>query len=155
MPSLYAYQKAFGPVTTHTLRLPLPEKQGEQAAQELATLADGRTVVVLFDGYELPKDQPAEIQASIEALPSPLPDELKSAIRDASPHVRLIAQRMQTRIRDRYSAEDEMKFSRIGVGQALGQYQMTAAEAAALKEFGVYLEECRQWAKNQRAALGV
>ena len=154
MPSLIAYRKVSDDITTHTLRLPMPEKQGEQAAQELATLPDGRTVVVLFDSVTLPADQPKEIKASIETLAS-LSDDLKEQIRAASPHVRLINQRMQDRIRDRYSVEDEMKFSRIGVGQALGQYQMSAKEAAALKDFGVYLEECRQWAKTERAKLGL
>lgn len=154
MPSLIAYRKVTDDITTHTLRLPTPEKQGEQAGQELATLADGRTIVVLFDGHTLSKDQPAAIQAGIETLAN-LSDDLKEQIRAASPHVRLINQRMQDRIRERYSVEDEMKFSRIGVGQALGQYQMSAKEATALKDFGVYLEECRQWAKGERAKLGV
>jgi hypothetical protein len=111
--------------------------------------------VALFDGHELPKNQHATIRASIEVLPTPLPDELKIAIREASPHVRLINTRMQDRIRARYSAEDEMKFSRIGTGQALGLYKMTDAEKLAIAEFGAYLEECRQWGKSERSKLGV
>lgn len=134
--------------------MPQPEKQGDHTGQEIATLEDGRTIVVLPDGVTLPADQPKEIKASIEALTN-LSDELKEQIRAASPHVRLIHSRMQDRIRLRYSAEDEMKFSRIGVGQALGQYQMSAKEAQALKDFGAYLEECRQWAKAERAKLGL
>jgi hypothetical protein len=155
MPSLIAFRKVSDALTTHALRLPQPEKQGEQAAQELATLPDGRTVVVLFDGHDLPKDQPEAIQASIEVLPTPLPDDLKAAIREASPHVRLIGTRMQDRIRAIYSQEDELKFSRIGTGQALGIYKMTDAEKAALMAFGEHLEACRQWAKGERAKLGV
>lgn len=133
----------------------MPEKQGEQVGQELATLDDGRTVVVLFDGGTLPVDQPRQIKASIEMLPATLPDALKNEIREASPHVRLINQRMQDRVRARYSAEDEMKFSRIGTGQALGMYVMTDAEKLAMRDFGVYLEECRSWAKLERAKLGL
>jgi hypothetical protein len=155
MPSLIAYRKATDAITTHTLRLPLPEKMGEAAGQEIATLEDGRTIVVLPDGATLPTDQPAEIKDSIEVLPTPLPDALKEQIREASPHVRLINTRMQDRIRARYSAEDEMKFSRIGTGQALGMYKMSDAEKAALAAFGTYLEEQRQWAKVERAKLGV
>jgi hypothetical protein len=155
MPSLIAYHKATDAITTHTLRLPLPEKMGDAAGQEIATLEDGRTIVTLPDGATLPTDQPAEIKASIEVLPTPLPDALKEQIREASPHVRLINTRMQDRIRARYSAEDEMKFSRIGTGQALGMYKMTDAEKAALVTFGTYLEEQRQWAKAERAKLGV
>ncbi len=155
MPSLISYRKATDAITTHTLRLPLPEKMGEAAGQEIATLEDGRTIVVLPDGAALPTDQPAEIKASIEVLPTPLPDALKEQIRAASPHVNLINTRMQDRVRARYSQEDELKFSRIGTGQALGMYKMSDAEKAAMVAFGTYLEECRQWAKAERAKLGV
>jgi hypothetical protein len=155
MPSLIAYRQATDAITTHTLRLPTPEKMGEAAGQEIATLEDGRTIVVLPDGAKLPTEQPTEIKDSIEVLPTPLPDALREQIREASPHVRLINTRMQDRIRARYSAEDEMKFSRIGTGQALGMYKMTDAEKAALVAFGTYLEEQRQWAKAERAKLGV
>jgi hypothetical protein len=155
MPSLIVYRKVTDAITTHTLRLPQPEKMGDASGQEIATLEDGRTIVVLPDAAKLPTDQPAEIKASIETLPTPLPDALKEQIREASPHVRLINTRMQDRIRARYSAEDEMKFSRIGTGQALGMYKMSDAEKAALVAFGTYLEEQRQWAKAERAKLGV
>lgn len=110
---------------------------------------------MIFDDYTLPADQPTAIADSIQTLPKPLPDDLKSAIRAASPHVRLIHQRMQDKIREQYSAEDEMKFSRIGVGQALGHYTMTTAEATALLAFGHHLEACRQWSHTERAKLGV
>jgi hypothetical protein len=154
MTSLIAYRKHIDAI--HTREITLPSSDGQdRSGQELCTLPDGRTVVVLFDGHKLPKDQHETIWASIEVLPAPLPDDLKIAIRDASPHVRLINTQMQEKIRARYSAEDEMKFSRIGTGQALGMYKMTEAEKLALVEFGTYLEECRQWAKNERSKLGV
>jgi hypothetical protein len=154
MTSLIAYRKHIDAI--HTREITLPSSDGQdRSGQELCTLPDGRTVVVLFDGHELPKDQHETIRASIEVLPTPLPDDLKAAIRDASPHVRLINTQMQDRIRARYSAEDEMKFSRIGTGQALGLYKMTDSEKLALGEFGAYLEECRQWAKSERSKLGV
>jgi hypothetical protein len=155
MTTLIAYRKQTDSVTTHTLRLPTPEKMGDAAGQEIATLEDGRTIVTLPDGATLPADQPTEIKDSIETLPTPLPDALKEQIREASPHVRLINARMQDRIRARYSAEDEMKFSRIGTGQALGMYKMSDSEKTALVAFGTYLEEQRQWAKTERAKLGV
>lgn len=153
MPSLYAYRKHITDINTHELALPTGKDQ-ERTGQELATLPDGQTVVVIFDGFTLPEQQHATIAKSITKL-DPLTDEMKTAIREASPHVRLINSQMQDRIRAKYSVEDEMKFSRIGVGQALGQYKMSATEAAALQAFGVYLEECRQWAKAERAKLGV
>jgi len=154
MTSLIAYRKHIDAIHTREITLPSGDGQ-DRSGQELCTLPDGRTVVVLFDGHELPKDQHETIRASIEVLPAPLPDDLKAAIRDASPHVRLINTQMQDRIRARYSAEDEMKFSRIGTGQALGLYKMTDAEKLAIAEFGAYLEECRQWGKSERSKLGV
>jgi hypothetical protein len=154
MTSLIAYRKHIDAIHTHEITLPSGNGQ-DRAGQELCTLPDGRTVVALFDGRELPKNQHETIQTSIETLPAPLPDDLKAAIREASPHIRLINAQMQDRIRARYTAEDEMKFSRIGTGQALGMYKMTDSEKLALGEFGAYLEECRQWAKNERSKLGV
>jgi hypothetical protein len=154
MTSLIAYRKHIDAIHTREITLPSGEGQ-DRGGQELCTLPDGRTVVALFDGHELPKNQHETIRASIEVLPTPLPDELKIAIRDASPHVRLINTRMQDRIRARYSAEDEMKFSRIGTGQALGLYEMTDSERLDLGEFWVYLEECLQWGKSERSKLGV
>lgn len=154
MTSLYAYRKHIDAVHTREITLPSGDGQ-ERAGQELCTLPDGRTVVVLFGDHVLPNEQPAQIKNSIEALPSPLPDDLKAAIREASPHVRLIRAQMQDRIRALYSAEDEMKFSRIGAGHALGLYSMTDAEKVSIAQFGAYLEECRLWAKNERNKLGV
>ena len=77
-------------------------------------------MVVLFDGATLPTDQPAQIAASIEVLPSPLPDLLREQIKAASPMVRLIGQRMIDQIRASYTIDDEMYFARIGVGAATG-----------------------------------
>jgi hypothetical protein len=153
MPSLYAYRKHIDAIHTRELTLPQAEGQ-ERTGQELCQLADGRTIVVLFDGYTLPANQHPDIAQSVEHL-SPLPDDLKNAIREASPHVRLINQRMQDMVRAKYSAEDEMKFSRLGVGQSLGMYNMTDVEKRDMAAFGIYLEECRQWAKNERSKLGV
>jgi hypothetical protein len=135
--------------------MPRTGEQVGQAGQEIATLKDGRTVCVLFDGYTLPAEQPAPIKTSITVLPSPLPKELRDEIREASPHSRLIGSRMQERIRARYSQEDELKFSRIGTGQALNLYTMSEAEQAAIGQFGLYLEECREWARAERAKLGL
>ena len=124
------------------MRLPQPEGQGGQTGQELATLDDGRTVVVLFDGHLLPDDQPAAIKASIEVLPTPLPEDLKRAISGASPHVRLINERVVERIRTRYSAEQEIALLR---GQP----------SEAYKAYNVFVEECRAWGTDQKAALGL
>jgi hypothetical protein len=139
---------------THTLRLP-DAPQGQQAAQELATLPDGRTVVALFDGFTLPAEQPAEIAASIEVLPSPLPDALRNQIKAASPHVKLIAQNMIDQIRASYSIDDEMYFARIGIGAANGMYAPSVDEMQELTVFGEFVEATRQWGRSERAKLGL
>ena len=154
MPSLYAYRKVIDTVTTHVLRLP-DAAQGDQSGQELATLADGRTVVVIFDGYLLPSDQPAAIASSIEALSLPLPDLLREQIKEASPHVALIDRRMIEQIRASYSIDDEMYFARIGVGAAMGMYQPSSDEVHAMTVFGEYVEAARQWGRGERAKLGL
>ena len=154
MTSLIAYRRVIDSVTTHSLRLP-EAAQGAQAAQELCTLPDGRTVVVLFDGAALPTDQPTQIAASIETLPSPLPDLLREQIKVASPMVRLISQRMIDQIRASYSIDDEMYFARIGVGAATGLYTPTQDEMQALTVFGEFVEGMRQWGRDERAKLGL
>ena len=139
-------------MTTHTLRLP-DAPQGQQAAQELCTLPDGRTVVALFDGFTLPANQPTAIKNSIEVLT--LTTELKAQIKSLSPQAALINAQMLQKIRDVYSSDDEAFFSRIGVGVALGAYAFGAGEQAALLAFGAYVESVRQWGRDKRAALGL
>ena len=141
MTSLIAYRKSIDAITTHTLRLP-DQLQGEQAAQEIATLVDGRTIVALFAGHELPKHQPAEIEATIEVLPNPLPADLRDAIKSASPHVRLINQRVVDAIADRYSMADEIKL-------------MRTAPSPGMETYNAYAEECRAWGRSEKTKLGV
>ena len=154
MPSLYAYRKVIDTVTTHTLRLP-EATQGGQAGHELATLADGRTVVVLFDAYSLPTEQPSPIAASVELLPTALPDLLREQIKAASTHVQLIGQRMIDRIRATYTIDDEMYFARIGVGTSLGMYVPSPSEQVEMAAFGDFCEATRQWGRDERAKLGL
>lgn len=154
MPSLIAYRKVVDSVTTHTLRQPDPTA-GNQAAQEIATLPDGRTVVALFDGYTLPADQPQEIAASIETLASPLPADVREQIKAASPHVALISRRMIEKIRQSYSPDDEMYLARIGVGAALGMYTLTSDEQQELTVYREIVEGVRQWGRDERAKLGL
>jgi hypothetical protein len=154
MPSLIAYRKAISRETTIALRLPLDATQGQATAQELATLPDGRTVVMLPDGLTLPADQPAEVASTIEHL-TPLPADVREQIKAASPHVALIAQRMVQMIRDAYSLDDEMYFARIGVGAATGMYTPTSGELQEMTVFGERVESVRQWGRTERAKLGL
>lgn len=105
-------------------------------------MPDGRTVVALDDGAALPANQPAQIAGSIEHLPNPLPADLRDAIRAASPHVRLIGERVVAAIRARYSMDDEIKLLRI-------------APSAETQAWNDYVEECRAWGRAERAKLGL
>lgn len=142
MPSLIAYRKAFGPNQTHQLLLPQSPRMGEPAAYELATLADGRTVVCLLDDQDLPADQPDEIAPSIEHLPTPLPAELQAEIAQRSPQVRMINARVVEQIRSAYSIDDEIKLLRIA----------PSAETAMWNE---HVEACRAWGRAEKAKFGL
>lgn len=89
------------------------------------------------DTAELP-DQPVEI----DVAPVTLTDALRDQIKAASPHVRLINQQVEDKIRERYSLGDEIKLLRIAPSD----------ETAAWNE---YVEDCRQWGREQKAALGL
>ena len=141
MPSLHAYRKLITAINTFDIRLP-ESAPGQRQGQEIATLADGRTIVCLDDGAALPADQPAQIAASIEALPSPLPVDLRAQILAASPHVRVINQRVVEKIRAQYSMDDEIKMLRIA----------PSAETTAWND---HVEACRAWGRAEKAKLGL
>lgn len=138
---MIAYRKSITALNTWELRLP-ESAPGERQGQEIATLADGRTIVCLDDGATLPTDQPAQIAASIETLPSPLPDELRAQIVATSPHVRLINARVVEQIRAVYSVDDEIKMLRIAPSE----------ETTAWND---HVEACRAWGRAERAKLGL
>lgn len=152
MTSLIAYRRVVDQVTTHSLKLP-DAPQGTQAGQELCTLPDGRTVVALFDGFTLPSEQPDAISASVEVLT--LDAAIKDQIKAASPMVQLIYANTEAKIRAAYSASDEAKYARIGVGAALGAYTFAPGEQAELLAFGAHCEACRQWGRDERVKLGL
>ena len=144
MAHIVSYQKQSDAYTTYTLLAP-------EGSTELCTL-DGVTYVSVPDG-ELPA-QPAQIAASV-IDPVTLTTELREAIKAASPHCQLIHQRMEDKIRERYSLSDEQYFSRIASGAALGYYTFETGEAESLQAFGLYVESVRQWGREQRALLGL
>lgn len=152
MPAIVSYRKFINTEITRTLRMP-DDGSHQSLGTELATLDDGLTYVSLPDGAVLPADQPAEIAGSIATVI--LTDALKESIKSASPHTRLISQRMQEKIRATYTLEDEQYFSRIGVGVALGAYVFGTGEQAGLLAFGAFVESVRQWGRTERAKLGL
>lgn len=128
------------------------DAQAQFLGTELATI-DGTTYVALPDGATLPADQPTEIAGTIATVT--LDPVLREQIKAASPHCKLIAQRMVEQIRAAYSIDDEMYFARIGVGAATGMYQPSSDELQAMTVFGEFVESVRQWSRQQRAELGL
>lgn len=102
------------------------------------------------DGVVLPA-QPTQI--TVVAIM--LTDALREQIKAASPHSRLIGQRMIDTIRAAYSIDDEMYFARIGVGAANGLYVPAASEMEGLATFGAFVEGVREWGRSERAKLGL
>lgn len=125
---------------TRELRFPEGERN-ERLGTELCTI-DGVTYVSLPAGAMLPGGQPTEILASIQTLPTPLPDDLRDEIKAASPHVRLINERVRNAIAERYSLADEIKLLRT-------------APSPEMQAYDAYAEECRAWGRAQKAALGL
>lgn len=152
MPSIVSYQKHIDSIRTVEIRLPEDATLLQRIGTELATI-DGITYVSLPDGVTLPANQPEEIAASIQTVT--LTPALREAIKAASPHCQLIAQRMVEKIRALYSIDDEMYFARIGVGAANGMYTPTQDEMQAMAVFGEFVESIRQWGRDERARLGL
>ncbi|MBA3836480.1 MAG: hypothetical protein C0499_02320 [Zymomonas sp.] len=140
MPSIVSYRKYIDAEITRTLRLPDDPATRQAQGTELATLANGLTYVSLPDGAVLPMSQPPEIAASI--APVALTDALRAELKAASPHVQLINERVRQRIAQRYSLPDEIKMLRTA----------PSAESTA---YNAYVEECRDWGRAQKAALGL
>ena len=154
MSSIFAYRKHYTAHTVITLNVPDnatdPEGGEDLRCTELCTI-EGVTYVSVPDGLDLP-GQPAEIADSVQV--ATITPELRAAIKAASPHCRLIDERMQDRIRARYTPEDEMYFARIGAGAALGVYQFESGEKERLLAYGAHVEAVRQWGRSERAKLG-
>jgi hypothetical protein len=138
MPTIIAYTKHITAEVTRELRLP-EDAAHQRLGTELATV-DGVTYVSLPDGATLPADQPSEIAASIAAVT--LTDALRDAIKAASPHVRLVNERVRTAIAERYSMADEIKMLRT-------------APSPECIAYNAYAEDCRLWGRNEKAKWGL
>lgn len=131
---IYRYQRAViegptGTVYTHAA--------GDGALTELATLDDGYTYVALAPGSELP-EQPDTIVLEPVVLDSATRD----AIAAASAVLDLVNQDVVRKIRERYTPDDEIKLLRI-------------APSAETQAWNDYVEGCRAWGRERKAALGL
>ncbi len=120
----------------------LPEGDDHhQIGVELATLPGGVTYMCLPDGVTLPIDQPEEIAASI-INPAILAPELVAELKMASPHIRLINQRVADAIAERYTTADEIKLLRT-------------APSTEFNTYNAFVEDCRAWGRVEKAKLGL
>jgi len=98
------------------------------------------TYVSVPDDVELPVDQPASIAESIEVVV--ITDELCELIKSQSTHVQLINDRVKSKIAERYSLSDELK-------------EIRNSSSPSFAVYADYVEDCRQWGSEQKAALGL
>lgn len=138
MPSIVSYRKFINSLITRELELP-EGAEHQRLGTELATIA-GVTYVSLPEGATLPAEQPEEISESIATVT--LTDTLRDAIKAASPHVRLVNERVRAAIAERYSMADEIKLLRT-------------APSAECIAYNAYAEACRDWGREEKAKLGL
>ena len=150
MTTIISYQKYTDEWTTYTLVQP-HQSPDSQNTTELCTI-DGVTYVAVPDGVTLP-DQPSQIADSIKNVE--LTAELISTIKTHSSHCKFISDQVQHKIRQKYTMDDEMYFSRIASATALGVYELKPGENEELMQYNGYIESVRLWAKQERIKLGL
>ena len=150
MTTIISYQKYTDEWTTYTLVQP-HQSPDSQNTTELCTI-DGVTYVAVPDGVTLP-DQPSQIADSIKNVE--LTAELISTIKTHSSHCKFISVQVQHKIRQKYTMDDEMYFSRIASATALGVYELKPGENEELMQYNGYIESVRLWAKQERIKLGL
>lgn len=135
---IYQYTVYQDAITTKVIHMPSGDDH-QRIGTELATV-DGITYVYIPDDAVLPADQPEQIAASIK--PVTLIPELRNAIANASPHVKLIRQRVRDKIEAVYSVADEIKLLRT-------------APSAEFEAYNAYAEECRAWGRAEKTKIGL
>lgn len=133
MARIYKYQKRTDAHTTHCLVEP-DYKEGEERITELCTI-EGDTYVSVPDGITL-LPQPEQIK--VEAVT--LTEELAVFITASSPHTQLIKSRVVDRIREKYSADDEIKMLRLG-------------RCVETEAYYAFVDACRAWGKVEKEKL--
>lgn len=116
---------------------------------EVAVLDDWHYVFVL-ESVTVPK-QPSEIQWQ----PADLDAATLARLKEVSPAYQAIGDEIQNRIRERYSAEREASFARLGTAAALGLHELTNEEKQEFKDYNDYVEEVRRWGRAERAKFGL
>jgi hypothetical protein len=135
MPSIVKYRKIIADGTTYQLAEP-DYVAGADRCIEIATVA-GITYVAVPTTAPLPT-QPTQITVT----PVTLTAAIKAKLKKASPHVKLINARVVSKIREKYSANDEIKMSWQPAGPMVDEYR-------------TYVATCVAEGLAQKAALGL
>lgn len=148
---IYRYQPVItaGPAGTD-YRVTGPD--GDDTADTLTEIAelDGWRYVAVPEG--ITSTVPAELTTW---EPVTLTPELREAIKAASPHAQLIAQRVVELIRAKYPLDEELYFARIAVGALQNSYTLLPGEAEALAQYQTDVEAAREWGRTERAKIGL
>ncbi len=149
MASIVRYRKH---ITAYTIiELHQSENEnGDRLTTELATLDDGFTYVAVPEGVVLPV-QPEEIKPEDVVLT----DELREQIKRESPHIRLINARVVEKIRQRYTADDERKYTADTINNAVYGEPLSVSQTAKRDSYMQYRNECVIWGREQKALLGL
>lgn len=151
MTSIYRYQPVItvGPNGTDYRPTGPDGLDAGETITELCEL-DGWRYVAVPEGVT--PTVPAEL-ATWEAVN--LTSELREAIKAASPHAQLIAQRVIDLIRAKYPLDEEVYFARIAVGALQASYTLLPGEDEALAQYQADVEAAREWGRTERAKIGL
>ncbi len=146
-----SYQSVPSYQTYQRIELHQPESEnGDRLTTELATLSDGFTYIAVPEGVVLPV-QPEEIRPEEVTLT----EELREQIKRGSPHVRLINARVVERIRQRYTADDERKYTADTINNAVYGEPLSKTAIAKRDVYMQHRNDCVGWGKEQKALLGL
>jgi hypothetical protein len=124
MPKIFSYRKVTDKYTTYTA---VDSGEEDKRITELCVI-NGNTYISVPNNFVLP-EQPKEITLKLVALTI----KLKKQIKEKSPYIQLIEERVRERIRKKYKLEDELKIIRNKInGKELLEYT----------EYNKYVEEC-------------
>ena len=137
MPLILKYRKVTDEYTTYTA---IDNGEENKKITELCTI-NGDTYISIPDNVVLPEQAK---QIKLESVI--LIDELKEQIEEASPHTQLIKKRIQEKIAEKYSIEDELKIIRNKINDI---------DIEKYTEYNAYIEGCIAEGKVKKEELGI
>lgn len=81
--------------------------------------------------------------------------EIIELIKTHSKIIKQIDAQVVSKIRERYSSDQEHAFARLVASSTIGIYELTDADRNAITEYHSYVESCRSWGRHQKSELGV